>query len=44
MGATVFCLLMLQKYIKSKVSELKKYPSLSGNISGDFSGFNRKKA
>ena len=39
MGATVFYLLMLQKYIssKQKILKFKKYPLCLGNISGDFS-------
>ena len=39
MGATVFYLLMLQKYIssKQKILKFKEYPLCLGNISGDFS-------
>ena len=44
MEATVFYLLMLQKYINSKQKILKKKISLClGNISRDFSGNNTKK-
>ena len=41
MGATVFHLLMLQKYINSKIG---KYRLCLGNISRDFSVNNMKKA
>ena len=44
MRATVFYLLMLQKYIKSKQKIVnKKYLLCLGNISGDFSANNMKK-
>ena len=45
MVATVFYLLMLQKYINSKqeILKKKKYPLCLGNISRSFSPNNMKK-
>ena len=42
MGAIVFYLLMLQRYInsKQKILKKKKHPLCSGNILGDFSANN----
>ena len=43
MAGTAFYMLMLQKYINSKYSEIKKYPLCLGNISKDFTANNMKK-
>ena len=45
MKATVFCLLMLQKYINSKQknSEIKDYAPCLGDVSKDFTINNMKK-
>ena len=43
MAGTAFYMLMLQKYINSKHSEIKKYPLCLGNISKDFTANNMKK-
>ena len=43
MEATVSYLLMLQKYIKAKDSEIKKYPLFFSNILKDFAISNMKK-